>query len=655
MYRLNMDKSTYVGQYASRKRLLKKMDNSNKHKLRTLHVQLGTLLNSRKALNSKVTTRHFDQLREAVDAESDPYEIKLRLSRLEQSLKHEGLYKNVKSDFVHLRKDILGLLHGSENTQLQRHTLPGISHPAKDRTFYIAPKNDNDQSAASGASSSHKHAQGPSTDDMRMLNTAIGKLYRHLQLSAKEQETTMVADITHKEGTIQKENVNILTLSQMQPDETFHDIVLKLRNFEKEFQRQKVQQQREQMRLLEEIKRLNKNSSELRRENERIKGVQPILTKAKGKQVERIEERYRTEKKDMEEKIIELESGMKKNLAILLRDKEEVRSHIRSDVESLMSSINNLHYMVLGHYHDTPATHRNSDDAEILPTKDLLNMLTSVAGGVQILKTKSQDYSRQADDMSSWRRSFKELEREIFKFCRGFADDDDNHEFTTMAHETDTQMIVHSCKTKLQKTKENINTKLKNYADTSSSVKRKDREVNNYRQCLEELQSEIAKLHDQVISVQIQDISISMPEFERRQDAGDKSDGSADELPEADRQEQMDFLDKLKQIGTMVTHFQQLIIDRTSILNKMENDMLPLKIRVNRLHEEITKAMNAGGSPDHDAADDTFQPKRSFSPDGPHNVFSREIGNMLKKLSKMELAIRHLLESYATTHGRASI
>ena len=78
----------------------------------------------------------------------------------------------------------------------------------------------------------------------------------------------------------------------------------------------------------------------------------------------------------------------------LLHDKEEVRSQIRSDVESLMSSINSLHYMVLGHYHDTPAIHRNADDAEILPTKDLLNMITSVAGGVQSLKTKSQDYYR---------------------------------------------------------------------------------------------------------------------------------------------------------------------------------------------------------------------------------------------------------------------
>lgn len=84
---------------------------------------------------------------------------------------------------------------------------------------------------------------------MRMLNSAIGKLYRHLQLNQREQEMTS-SEFTFREPTQQKENVNILTLSQVQPDESFHDIVLKLRNFEKEFQRQKVQQQRELMRYV---------------------------------------------------------------------------------------------------------------------------------------------------------------------------------------------------------------------------------------------------------------------------------------------------------------------------------------------------------------------------------------------------------------------
>jgi len=91
-------------------------------------------------------------------------------------------------------------------------------------------------------------------------------------------------------------------------------------------------------------------------------------------------------------------------------------------------------------------------------------------------------------------------------------------------------------------------------------MKRKDRDMQKYRKSIDALRSQIERLHEQVISVQIQDISIAMPEFERRAEAGyrsDRSDGSADELPEAERQEHLDLVDKLRQISGLVTHFQQ--------------------------------------------------------------------------------------------------
>lgn len=81
--------------------------------------------------------------------------------------------------------------------------------------------------------------------------------------------------------------------------------------------------------------------------------------------------------------------------------------------------------------------------------------------------------------------------------------------------------------------------------------------------------------------------------------------------------------------------------------------MLPLKIRVNRLHEEVSRAMTSSESPD--PADDILRSKRSLSPEMQYNTISREIANMLTKLSKMEMTIRHLLETYATDQGRASI
>lgn len=50
---------------------------------------------------------------------------------------------------------VFQLLQGSDNVQLtSRQMLPGISQVAKDRTFYIAPKGDNDQAAAAGAATS---------------------------------------------------------------------------------------------------------------------------------------------------------------------------------------------------------------------------------------------------------------------------------------------------------------------------------------------------------------------------------------------------------------------------------------------------------------------------------------------------------------------
>ena len=79
------------------------------------------------------------------------------------------------------------------------------------------------------------------TDDMHTLNTTIGKLFRHLQISEKtSDQITLEAP--------QKE-VNVLTVNhEAQSEESFREITQKLRNFEKEFQRQKVHQQKEVMR-----------------------------------------------------------------------------------------------------------------------------------------------------------------------------------------------------------------------------------------------------------------------------------------------------------------------------------------------------------------------------------------------------------------------
>lgn len=618
------------------------METTNKQQLRNLHSRLGTLLAQKKALNSKVTSKHFDLFREAAESATEPLEIKSRLIRLEQALKQEGLFKNVKGDFVVLKKEIIGSLYWTTENTVPRATLPGIN-PAKDKTFYIAPKGHGDIDH----SASTKGHGSVATDDMKMLNSTVGKLFRHLQISEKTSDQITLEP--------PQKDVNVLTVTHdAHSEESFRDITLKLRNFEKEFQRQKVHQQKEVMRLQEEVKRLNKNSNELKRENERIKGIQPILTKAKGKQVERIEERYRTERRGMEVKLNELEEGMKKNMERALNDKEEIRHQF----DSLVSSVNHIHHLVMGPDSEHPHI-KVDENAKHLPTKEILQRLTSVTGGIQVMKRQNHEMNKKIQELSAWKKSLKEVEREITRFSRTYSESEEGkkqQENTTIILDPDPQEIALNCKTKLSKAKDDINDTLKAATDTTSTLKHKEKDVYRLRKNIEELRSEISKLHDTVIAVQIQDISISMPNLERRHDNSDRSDESADELPEADREEQRDLMDKLRQISTMVSHFQQLIIDRTTILNRMENDLLPLKVRVNRLHDDITKSVKTSDTSDVDAESDSVTSRRDGSPDSSTNKFAKEIQNMLAKLSKMELTFRHLLEQLEhNSQGRSSL
>lgn len=59
---------------------------------------------------------------------------------------------------------------------------------------------------------------------------------------------------------------------------------------------------------------------------------------------------------------------------------------------------------------------------------------------------------------------------------------------------------------------------------------------------------------------------------------------------------------------------------------------------------------------DDDTGEETPDPRRETSPDSSTNVFSKEIHNMLAKLSKMEFTIRHLIEQNEQySQGRSSV
>ena len=87
-----------------------------------------------------------------------------------------------------------------------------------------------------------KSSAGIGTEDLKTLNTTIGKLFRHLQISEQKTSDQITLEAPQKD-------TNVLTIShETHTEDSFKEITLKLRNFEKEFQRQKVHQQKEIMR-----------------------------------------------------------------------------------------------------------------------------------------------------------------------------------------------------------------------------------------------------------------------------------------------------------------------------------------------------------------------------------------------------------------------
>ncbi|KAL3879281.1 hypothetical protein ACJMK2_031583 [Sinanodonta woodiana] len=615
---------------------------TNKAELKSLQLRLGSLLNQKQALNSNVTLKFFERFRDAAEKGTDAYEISESLNRLEQMLKQEGLFKNVKADFGRIKKDI-------HSKKTPRTNLPGLI-AAKDKTFYVAPKgsSDNDPSKVVG---------GVSAEDMKSMNHAIGRLYRHLQLNQPKETDNRSSDSVPTSDA-QKEGANILTVTHLTgpPEENFHELVIRLRNFEKEFQRQKVQQQRDVMRLQEEIKRLSKNASELKRENERYKGIQPIVTRAKGKQVEKIEERYRTEKKDFENKINVIEEELKRNLESVIQSKEETLHKFSVQIETLTTAVNVLHSLVADEDSDkkkSSGPHRPHEDMNG-NVDDLIKTVTAVTLSVQVLKNRNQEMKRKVDDLTNWRKCLKDLDKEITRFSRPYGSIGDKVHETKIRGPTslndDPFEVLETTKTKLSKTKDNINVKLQEVSDLNTISKSKDRELSKLRSNMEEVASRITKLYDQLSTIQQHDIALSMAVLrkESRTDTP-RLDSPGNDLPEADRHDQLDTIDKVKQIANMMVYLQQVSSQKSSIASKMENDLLPLKVRIHRMHDELNKAMtsiSSRGSNSPESEDDlrAFRTHREKSQEEKENAFSKEIHDMLTKLSKMELCIRKLIQ-----------
>lgn len=381
-----------------------------KSKVNFLQQHLADLLTQKKALHSRVVAEEFHKFKltssRVISGDATAAEVRQTLTGLEKALKKEGLFKNVKSGFIHLKKEFLS----SSSSK-------AISKPPSD------PQTDKPKRSTTSVIADHKKERRIQTvekdnDEVKNLNKAVGRLFENLKiqkLSEIARESTGLA-ITHDRSP---------TMMTKKPDDSddFKEIIKKVRGLEMELLRQKASQSSELKRLAEENTGLRHTISELRREQERVKGLQPITKTAKDKQVEKLEEQYNKQKKGMEGKIVELESELEENLNTTLREKAELEQMIVDGVSKLKASITALHRRLCA---DANLSERTRTTLTLNGATDerknidiLINKIIQIEESADLLEEKNRELGmiliEKDDEIGKLRNSLIEISEEVSK------------------------------------------------------------------------------------------------------------------------------------------------------------------------------------------------------------------------------------------------
>ncbi|XP_034318370.2 polyamine-modulated factor 1-binding protein 1 isoform X3 [Magallana gigas] len=381
-----------------------------KSKVNFLQQHLADLLTQKKALHSRVVAEEFHKFKltsiRVISGDATAAEVRQTLTGLEKALKKEGLFKNVKSGFIHLKKEFLSSSSSKaiskppsdpQTDKPKRSTTSVIADPKKERRIQTVEKDN---------------------DEVKNLNKAVGRLFENLKiqkLSEIARESTGLA-ITHDRSP---------TMMTKKPDDSddFKEIIKKVRGLEMELLRQKASQSSELKRLAEENTGLRHTISELRREQERVKGLQPITKTAKDKQVEKLEEQYNKQKKGMEGKIVELESELEENLNTTLREKAELEQMIVDGVSKLKASITALHRRLCA---DANLSERTRTTLTLNGAADerknidiLINKIIQIEESADLLEEKNRELGmiliEKDDEIGKLRNSLIEISEEVSK------------------------------------------------------------------------------------------------------------------------------------------------------------------------------------------------------------------------------------------------
>ncbi|KAJ8298054.1 hypothetical protein KUTeg_024585 [Tegillarca granosa] len=417
------------------------------------------------------------------------------------------------------------------------------------------------------------------SEDIATLNKMISRLFSQLEIDSggvsKNPKPSLTKQSTQKQQQQQSAISSALQVKRLKPEEkeiNLKYVIDRVKQFEDELAKRNTPKSNpnESLRVLSlqnEVQKLEKQLSDQSKQLDRFRGLQAITNKAKGKHVERIEERHQTEKKDMEIKIQELEKDLKKNVQGTMREKQDLENKVSQDFTRIRQEIYRLHSIV---------------------EKEQTNDSTRSS------KTKNVSKENVMEEKSEWEESFKDLEKEVETFCFDISEGS-----TFPRSEFDSAEALKGLRTskthagpskwKLNKAK----TLLLNFVRKSEETERvmwaKTNEVDDAQIRLKEITAKIEKIYDHIKSHEAMVLDDSLSVQKGPLASGVKDIRTENKIEESS--ENITGSQKIEYVEKSIHSYESLLKVQNKALKQNENDF-------DLMYEKISNVLKASDKSD---------------------------------------------------------
>nr|XP_022326920.1 myosin-3-like isoform X2 [Crassostrea virginica] len=494
----------------------------NSQRLTEVQDRLEKLLTDKKCLNSKVTSDAFTGFRTAVGKvkAGQTADLLSSLKKLENCLKSEGSYKNVKVGFETAKADVNEVLGTPESPTRAKVTPKPSLYAGK-----LDSKHSNPRAVTVTLSNSYARqrmrANGPGyqrptiepdappairtrkppveikgsqaknagPEEMSSLNKTISRLFNHLEINklAKESDSKPAAARQRNHRRVPSPHRR-----HKREDHDVRELLDKLQMFEDELQRRKEKQNEEILSLQAQIQKYKLQATDQSKEIERLRGVHSITNKAKGRHVGMIEERYQEEKKDFETRLKELENNLKRKYESEMQEKDSSENTLRIDFNKLKKEIQKIGGLTSSG--KTAKRARYRAESEPYDIAELMTTLDSVARDLQSQQTKAKGSE---EDASVWKSNYMELDKEINRFCQDMSSSSKTSPKKLSTPRSGSNPVS-AIQALLAETKSQVLARLKQIEEKDSESTGKDKTVKDLENDIAALENRIKSLDTEV-------------------------------------------------------------------------------------------------------------------------------------------------------------